>query len=306
MKYFLTLLFSIAISAIYGQTIQYLENNPEWKIYRSMGPCLETGEYNYFLNGDTLIGNKVYKKVYSKGYMQGFGGPDPWCPSYYQTFVDTYPSYFLRQENKKLFCVYPDCPYEILLYNFDLHQNDTVKFYEWCDTVSSIPAIVESIDSIFIDNNYRKVFHLNEANCGMGGPTTLIIEGIGCEHDLFKFCNGEFDGRFLECFGLNGTSIYSPDGDSCVLDIAVGYADNYTFDDNFYVYPNPTHGKLVITNAGVQLISNQIEIINSFGQRLLIQKNSSSIDISNLPNGIYFVRIRFNDSSTITKKIVKD
>lgn len=57
------------------------------------------------------------------------------------------------------------------------------------------------------------------------------------------------------------------------------------------IYPNPTSGMLNITsNEEI----NSVEIFNSIGNTVVSSKvagNSSAIDMSNLPNGMYFVRV---------------
>ena len=59
-------------------------------------------------------------------------------------------------------------------------------------------------------------------------------------------------------------------------------------------------------NLSIETIkSAQIHLINSLGQivKTTISNNSSTIDISNLNNGIYFLRIQFEDE-TFSKKII--
>ena len=57
------------------------------------------------------------------------------------------------------------------------------------------------------------------------------------------------------------------------------------------IFPNPTSGMLNVTsNEEI----NSIEIFNSIGNTVVSSKvagNSSAIDMSNLPNGMYFVRV---------------
>jgi hypothetical protein len=306
MRKILTLLFSLVVLILQGQTIQYLDNNPVWRIQRSSGPCIAGGEYNYFLSGDTIIGSKQYSKVFSKGYMYGENGPLPQCPEYYYTFIDTVPNYFLRQDNKKLYCLYAGCTNEILLYDFDLIQNDTVKIYNSCDTTFFTIAIVDSVDSILIDTDYRKVLHLNYSNCGMGGPTLTIIEGIGCEHDLFIVCNDEFMGNSLTCYGLNGYSKYSPSGDTCDLEVPIGVFENFKTNTNIRIYPNPVKDKVNLSIPDKQKYIYQIELINLFGQCVLIRQNTNSFDVSNLSQGLYIMRIILSDSSMTIKKLIKN
>src|SRR5688572_24793126 len=84
MKHFYTLLLLISLAGSgQSQINSYFNNNPCWQI-RSMcqvGPnCFKVDYYNYFINGDSLIGSNQYKKVYMKGYgnLQYFAmGPPP-------------------------------------------------------------------------------------------------------------------------------------------------------------------------------------------------------------------------------------
>ncbi|MBQ2076754.1 MAG: T9SS type A sorting domain-containing protein, partial [Bacteroidales bacterium] len=57
------------------------------------------------------------------------------------------------------------------------------------------------------------------------------------------------------------------------------------------IFPNPTSGMLNVTsNEEI----DSIEIFNSVGTTVVssnVAGNSSAIDMSNLPNGMYFVRV---------------
>lgn len=77
--------------------------------------------------------------------------------------------------------------------------------------------------------------------------------------------------------------------------------------DKFTVYPNPTNGLSYIKIGDSKLIGHTITIINSKGQTILTERITNletAIDITNKPNGIYFVKIQ-NENSIGTKKIVK-
>lgn len=69
------------------------------------------------------------------------------------------------------------------------------------------------------------------------------------------------------------------------------------------VYPNPAHDKLFITEKNYAV--NSIEIFDLNGRNIKSAAKDSSIDISNLPNGIYFIRIK-TDKGEINEKIVKE
>src|SRR6185436_20795033 len=88
----------------------YFENNPVWKVTSQCGapsPCIETKNYNYYVNGDTTINTYSYKKLFTKG-NQSFAWMNippvpPECQGYY-VFNDTInPFAFVRDTLKKIF-----------------------------------------------------------------------------------------------------------------------------------------------------------------------------------------------------------
>jgi len=86
-------------------------------------------------------------------------------------------------------------------------------------------------------------------------------------------------------------------------------------DNGIVVYPNPTSSKfkLITDNWRGSVKVFKVEVVDLFGHvlelnnnRTIEQLNNSAIeiDISNLPSGIYFVRISL-ENQTIVKKIIK-
>ena len=68
------------------------------------------------------------------------------------------------------------------------------------------------------------------------------------------------------------------------------------------IFPNPTNGVITIEGA----IPNRIEVVNIHGQVLSINDNPArTLDISELPNSIYFLKIYANDQ-VINKMIIKE
>lgn len=68
---------------------------------------------------------------------------------------------------------------------------------------------------------------------------------------------------------------------------------------NFQIYPNPTSG---IINLVLPEVNENVQILNSLGQRIWSQKVSgqTSIDLSKYPAGIYYLKI-----NNLSKKIIK-
>ena len=69
---------------------------------------------------------------------------------------------------------------------------------------------------------------------------------------------------------------------------------------NVKLYPNPTTGNLYIEVEGLQ----KVEVIDAVGRIVMTQNNGSIINMSNLANGIYTVRVFANGNMTV-KKVVK-
>jgi hypothetical protein len=78
---------------------------------------------------------------------------------------------------------------------------------------------------------------------------------------------------------------------------------------SLWVYPNPTSGELRIMN-NEPLLMNNVEIYDVYGKSIVIpnvaQRNEEfkTINISNLANGVYFLRIQ-TEQGVVTKKIIK-
>src|SRR5690349_13203814 len=174
-NFLLFAIFILTFTVGFTQTNVYHpfpESNATWQVEISSAVCCPAQvvqswrQYN-ITGADTIIGTKIYKKI--------FNG---------QTFVGGY-----RQDipNKKIYCTAPDPLFggsgfntgEYLLYDFALSVGDIFKSrpLTGCDT----PSIVISIDSILIDNSYRKKINLQSVS-SIG--TISVIEGIGSEAGL--------------------------------------------------------------------------------------------------------------------------
>ncbi|MCL2682370.1 MAG: T9SS type A sorting domain-containing protein [Bacteroidales bacterium] len=74
--------------------------------------------------------------------------------------------------------------------------------------------------------------------------------------------------------------------------------------DKIELFPNPAHNVL---NVGVKNMK-QIEIIDMFG-RIVMKKDrcndNERLDISNLREGLYFIRITTTDEKVVVEKFIK-
>ncbi len=68
------------------------------------------------------------------------------------------------------------------------------------------------------------------------------------------------------------------------------------------VFPNPVTDRLNITLATTT--DFEVELANITGERLALLKNESTIDMSSLAAGVYFIKIATAEQ-TVVKKVVK-
>ena len=69
------------------------------------------------------------------------------------------------------------------------------------------------------------------------------------------------------------------------------------------VYPNPTVGQITVEADEMQLI----ELYDGVSRRIdrrTVESGSSTLDLSNLPTGIYYLRVK-TANGTVIKKIIK-
>ncbi len=69
------------------------------------------------------------------------------------------------------------------------------------------------------------------------------------------------------------------------------------------LYPNPVDGKLFIQSA---IDFSKVEVYSLLGEKLIeVSENTNTIDMQQLPTGIYFVKV-YSENSSITKRIIKN
>lgn len=69
-------------------------------------------------------------------------------------------------------------------------------------------------------------------------------------------------------------------------------------------YPNPSNDG-IFTLDGVTTSGSDVQIIvtNALGQQVLVTENTSTVDLSHAPNGVYFVRLVVDGNKSVTKKL---
>jgi len=257
----------------------------------------------FHFQGDTIIEDLKYKKV----YMQMRDSIADINKAYYFAAI--------REDTvaEKVYCYKEDYYYgarEYLLYDFSVNVGDVVSFYSfWGFSLIIKEQIVISIDSIMINNQYRRRINFEHERSGLES----WIEGIGSTHGLF-FAGSfdEIDGMdwtLLLCVHIDGELIYQhPDilNNNCYIrEYGVGIIENKN--EIIKIYPTFADNALYIeTDRDIEdfeykIMNIQCQIMNSgiF--------TSNTINISNLDKGLYLIMIADNKSkkNITTQKFIK-
>lgn len=190
-----------------------VETNKIWSVGEVTGvwgPYLEHGSsYLYWFNNDTLIEGINYYKIYRT----------------HDTTLNSFTiiGYVGEDTNKKVYFKPSINEQERLLYDFSLNINDTLNYIIgdslWSDTCKQL---LYNIDSILVDNKYRKQFHFNPINAD---SDDIWIEGIGSlkgiihpyqcyvglytellcltENDTLKYINTTYNTCYIDPLGIN-------------------------------------------------------------------------------------------------------
>lgn len=301
MKTLTTLIFLVIAISLSAQVTNYFENNPQWR-QRSdcnTGDCIETEDYVYYLNGDSVIDSFTYKKVYKYGLLSHVWYNDPpipdWC-SGSTTFNQFYS--LVRQEEDRIYTRMWGEP-DALLYDFDLNIGDTLPltWNQWQEDI-----VVMSIDSLLVGNSYRKVFNLSQQS------SPQLIEGIGHTFGFLEPFPPIFDcGHYLNCFALNDTTYYPDLNHPCDLTVSV---KPKLSQETFKYYPNPVITELIIEKDFSKSVE-QVFSYNTIGQKKVLSfrqvgANMIKIDFSTLGKGLYMIQLIGNGETIQNLKVVKD
>ena len=189
-----------------------------------------------------------------------------------------------------------------LLYDFGAEEGD-----EWEIQVGEgyITVHVDAVQTVTFKNNTYKMLSVSDPDnqftgdiiCGIGHLTRFFPEPfVPLDKDY------EIDG--LRCFWQDGELVFDMGEEDCDA-IYFGIHDvNENVEAMYVVYPNPTDGLIYVERVCSPSLQRQSEyrVTNLFGQTLMTGVlDGQAIDVSSLPNGLYFLRIK----NFVTKFIVR-
>jgi hypothetical protein len=248
-------------------------------------------EYKYFVDGDTLISNKNYYKLYKNGILF-LDNPFKIEHKYMGAIRDSANRfYFVEKENSV----------ETLLYNFDAKAGEPMQ-------PDGIPVF--EIDTL--ENGRRTyLFDIITVHCG---SANTIIEGIGWLGGLLEgnSCSGHpgVRGSYLVCYTEDEEIIYLTEqmrGDQpveCNLTISsvskpsveTAFSDILLKDKELKItlrfYPAEKACIEIFTITGVKVLNTAL------------YNKENLLDLNQVANGVYMVRLRYKNYLQVAELIV--
>ena len=260
-------------------------NAQTWYIYgvytwSAPHPVGDFHEYHY--QGDAVtIGGLEYNTIYVDSEVNG-------------NYLD---GAYRNDENQVYYCKWNGASYddEVLLYDYDLEVGDF--FLDDSDHPMQVTEV-----STIIDNNGISRKKISFSFSGLTDVTEFWIEGVGSNRGFMHVgqweADHDSDGEMyhLLCYHVNDDVIFvNPEYNTCDID---EIEENSI--DNISIYPNPANEVIKILNDN-NLNITSIEIIDLTGRTVISTENCEEINISELSEGQYFVKI--SGETTIVKKL---
>lgn len=255
-------------------------------------------DYEYRFAGDTVISTFQYSVIERTEIDQTTpnGCGPPWNA---QISISTFG--YLRNDsaNKKVWLRFPNSNQDTLFYDFDFNVGDTIGNGDFYMSPPFINQVVDSIDTVYMGNRYRKKLYYSSP-CRTPGDYDFLIEGIGARTGFTHNSSGCLTNNSLICMGDSLGGIY-PDSTTCNLITSISKKTKVK--NEIQLSPNPTNGILKLqTQTNIQ----SIEIYNLQGQK--VQEISPRIRKWELPekSGLYLIRIQDEEGRVYTEKIIKN
>ena len=306
------------INPILAQGPQSILPNYDWSLLPA-SKCINAGTVDTTgLNigsldldsNDRIYGSAIDMGAFESKAMSPFQGNicDGDSLLLYTTALDTSPSTYqwslngspLLGENNDTLSINPFLATNEGLFSCNIYfSNDTILgYYSTVNIDSTQPIIISQNtllgNSVIGDSVVLFVETMNTETYQWYRDSVLISD----ESDsllIFPILFSMDTGHYYHCVVSNGCG-------SIQSDNIIGI-ESYNINDNIKIYPNPTTHQLTIESE--KLTFNEIEVITITGLKVKsFQQNIKTINVSDLPTGIYFIKL-FSEEKVFTKKFVK-
>ncbi|MBR4837015.1 MAG: leucine-rich repeat domain-containing protein [Bacteroidales bacterium] len=199
---------------------------------------------------------------------------------------------YVYEENNKVYWWNKELGEFTTLYDFGADEGD-----EWEIKVGneSITMHVDAVEPYDYEGQTLKLLRVSDANDIFSGE---IVCGIGHLTSFFpeKLMTKGYRVENIRCFWQDGELVYQ-NGDQDCDEIYEQHhlgVDEIENEYGFVIYPNPSHDVLFVKTCHGASLQSDYRITNMIGQTIMTGKITSEnqqIDISELTEGIYFIKI---------------
>lgn len=293
----------------------YLDSTCVWRVDKQVeeDTCSDFEKLIYFINGDTLINNNRYFRLYKTGYQLQIHENG----TYFSGYNDSVYTGALLEKNNSFYFIEKGETLEKLLYNFNLDVGEEVDgdIYRG-DTIKTVGAVLDNRKIFYLSDNYWE---------------KTLIQGIGSDKGLLESKN---ENSLLVCFMKNNTSVFhSGTGSECALtftDLSFSYGDilkvipaNPTVNDNIKlvsrllysvsfdhpVIPVKSTCETVLEDNSFNIqLTYGFDDQDNLGETKMLVPVFDTIQIGNLPTGDYFIELAVNmvHHGTVEDSTVED
>ncbi len=267
-----------------------LGNFTEWYVGRTF---TGVSSYDFYTAwGDTLIDGKHYQ---------------------FLNFYHFNNNFVIREEvdSGKVYMRIPPEPsqnFDHLIYDFSLEVGDSINVLNPAAPAPPSPGYYY-VDSVKYQNLYadtRKVLYLSQRDeRGDGYNFTLWIEGIG-SGSLINTPGSAPDTTgigFLKCYYKDQQAYYIDDTDTSFAPCQSYFTslEEVSTVNELFIYPNPANNEIwlnikkadgeTVVGASVYDFSGRVVL-----EGIILSDSSNIIDISQLPSGIYLLKLHGSES----------
>ena len=178
-------------------------------------------------------------------------------------------------------------------------------------TLANLNFIPQIIHTSFVTDTMNWV-QVKGSFTAIGGERYIIIGNFDSPSSTDTISikpNGSFAYYYIDDVDVH---LLNPAFEVCCCDTASGgqgIAEYNKQQDYFNLYPNPANGKLNVEIKGYKGKASKVKIYNILGEMvkgvLKMEDEKLTIDIDDLPNGLYFIEVK-TEAGIMRKKLVKE
>jgi hypothetical protein len=292
------MIFMLTMKTLFAQEFQILpKQDAEWIVVEIKREDIPDADYTYdfckyFINGDTLINEKTYHKLYCddlKGNIELYG-----CIK-----IDEEKKQVIYRTNNKLLPeITCNDDKEVVLYDFSFDKiGDKIPY--GCN--GSLNETIIAIDTLTINQNQFKRYNLN------GSPILgdYWIEFIGSTRGVLAPITdiptcGCYLKQELVCFKYKGILYYKSENYTDCSNPIISAINEKKSDEVFRIFSNPANGVIYI-HANKEIV--RLELYSLSGQLINHYQQTGNVVSLNCRNGFYILKAITNDGISVSKKI---